>query len=487
MSIVKKQTYDNTYFFSDKGEMNRHHKEIVKFIMESARIDNKSSEAFAGVVNDVKRNQTSSILYTLLMRSDIVLCIANTEMPRAFKVFSAKDMKSDGTPKVFIDVTNVIVYNTAQGYYICKDLGKLSTYLFEALAWLLYDRDTNSFTSNSNITISATEAFVGLCDYLIGYFRFFGYSENRAKVNYLCALYFLVRIMGKEDDTYSKNLAAKVSGIAPNIAKNMDLFYDVDKDFININTFISKIADIFKFKGLTTEVFIAKWIYIYGEGTQYATELLPAFCSMIIAAYTGSYVVNQKSIEKQIPNAEVKLATSILKLGSDTFEKKALYSYESAELDYNYREDDILKRAKIMEAKKYNPDFLLVNEDKDFEDIDGFKNKVTDIINHYAGIKEEDKIFDKICEMSEVYLNKYLTEEGITSYDEGYLPTMISMSKKFITKNPNKSKLVSLFESKKNTCLELGDKAVLENRDGYIKANCDELFTEINECLDTIN
>ena len=106
MSIVKKQTYDNTYFFSDKGEMNRHHKEIVKFIMDSTRIDNKSTDAFAGVVNDVKRNQTSSILYTLLMRPDIVLCIANTEMPRAFKVFSAKDMKTDGTPKVFIDVTN---------------------------------------------------------------------------------------------------------------------------------------------------------------------------------------------------------------------------------------------------------------------------------------------------------------------------------------------------------------------------------------------
>lgn len=390
MSTFKKQTYDNSYLFSLPGELDKHHKRIAEFILKAERIDVKTADNFRGVVEDVKRFQKSSVLYSILMREDVVLCYTVEALPQAFKVFSAKDIARGGGNKVFIDVTGLI--NNTNGNYTCKDIGKFCTYLFQAITWLLYESNPLVLLNNSNVTMSATECFVSLFDYLIGYFRFYGYSENRNKILYVAALYFLIRLMGKDDDMYTRNLAAKISGVAKSSTSAYELYYK-HEDFTNIDTFITTIAKVFKLKGLTTEVFVSKWIYICGTGTEYAPELFTAFSNMIIGVYCGAYVVpNQKTIEAQTKSNMVKFATSIMKLGVDEFDSRKYM--EATELDKTIpRSKETMELLEAINMRSKSPKSLTYDS---FNDADTVIKETNDIIEFYKASGEKDKIGKKL-------------------------------------------------------------------------------------------
>ena len=107
MADFKKKTYDNSYLFMTEAD--KHHRAITNYIIKAERIE-KEHDAFKGIIEEVRKQQRSSILYTLLHSNKVVLCMHNQEMPRAFKVFAAKDLRFEGDVKIFIDVTNLITY-----------------------------------------------------------------------------------------------------------------------------------------------------------------------------------------------------------------------------------------------------------------------------------------------------------------------------------------------------------------------------------------
>ena len=292
MAIGKKKTYDDTFLFSIPEQRLAHHNHITEFMIKSDRVENKRADNFRGVIEDIRRYQKSSIIYHVLMRDDVILCMNPVEMPATFKVFIAKDPKSGGNKKLFIDVSGIIEFKN--NAYICKNIQRLITYLFDAIPWLLYEYEPESLLNNSNITLSATDCFMKLFDYIIGYFRFNGFAENRSKINYLAALYFMVTVLGKDDDQYTHQVAAKLAGVDQSLTKSFSLYYDKE-DLANISSFIELLEKTFKLKGLTLEVFIDRWRKNCGEGTYFGTELFPPFCNMMIAAYVGAYIVNQKS------------------------------------------------------------------------------------------------------------------------------------------------------------------------------------------------
>ena len=152
MANFVRKTYDNSYLFNK--ESIKHQKHLAEYIIKSQRIE-KNSDAFRGIVEDVKRFQNSSILYTVLMMDDAVLCINSTELQRAFKVFSANDLRvSSTTPKVFIDVTGLITFK--DNYFTCKKPDVLISYLFAALCYLIYNKEPIKMINNSNISNSLT-------------------------------------------------------------------------------------------------------------------------------------------------------------------------------------------------------------------------------------------------------------------------------------------------------------------------------------------
>ena len=86
---------------------------------------------------------------------------------------------------------------------------------------------------------------------------------------------------------------------------------------MNIKYFIREVGKILRLNKLTLEVFVEKWIFLFGTGTHFALELFPSFASMVTDAYVGCYINNQKTIEKIIGRDMVNFSNIIFKIGSD--------------------------------------------------------------------------------------------------------------------------------------------------------------------------
>ena len=444
MKEFVQKTFSDSYIYNLDINGNRNiakeiNSKLIEYITKSDRIENKKDTAFSGIREEVKRQQTSSLLYSILMSDNIVLCINNIEMPRAFKVFEAKDIAKDGKRRVFIDVTGLI--KLENGYYVCKTPYVLITYLMNSIGYLLYRNEPEKLLSNSNITISATECYVNCFVYILDYLRIVGYSENRDKIKYLVGLYFLRNFMNKDLDTYSKNVAAKIANIGTKEINAYELYYDAEKDFKDISTFIQMIVTNFKLKDLTVEVFIQRWVYHFWRGTEYAIDLLTSFLSMITSAYCGTYIVSQKQIEKCCGKSMVKLVTSLVSLGASTLDKSMYYS--ESELAVHDRQT--IELAEALAMRKSLPEYAKINKD-DFKSKDIVKTKVKNLIKYYIASKQEDKISSKLTNACISAMKSMDRTKVTTNYESGVLESIISEGKKYFN-DKDKRNIISKIDS----------------------------------------
>ena len=458
MNVFTQKTYANSYLYS--MDATNHDRNIVEYITQSRRID-KRSEEFRGVLEDVKRSQSSSVLFDVLMSDSVILCIHNTEMPRAFKVFEAKDLKNSNGKYakkcIYIDVTGIIDYKN--GYFFCKKIDILITYLFEAMSYMLYQRSIQKFLNNSNITISGTECFVALFDYVLDYLRIIGYSQNKEKIHYMVALYLLHNMMGKDIDNYAKNIATKVSGLTPTQTRAFDLYYK-ETDFANINRFVSFIAETFKLKGLTMEVFVTKWMYLYGQGTQYATELFTSFNSLIIRAYMGSYIVGQKQVERCCGDNMVKFCTNMLALGVAEFDRRG-YMEASEVQDRLPRDKNTMAMLEGLRGMQKIPENAKFTDD-DFTTKDKAKKRAKSVCAYFRSIEHEENISVKVKNAVDRQIMRMKNKNN--DILEGTVEIVLKECKQYLNMKDkrliasNIDEKISLFDSKMKEAREKDDK-----------------------------
>lgn len=307
------KNFDSTYLYS-KGN---YEKPLLETIIGCNRID-KHSKEFEEVIIDVKRRQETSILVEVL-KSDKVILFLDKATPNAFSVFTARDPKNNREQRVFVDCNNIIEFKN--GYYVCRRPDVLVAYLMSAMNHVIYYADPKRILTNTELTITGTECFVSLFSYILDYLRISGFSQNKSKVQYLSAIYYQTVILNKPLDTSTKNIAIRVSKLTGREAELSDLLYDEERDLVNIKTFIDRIAEVFSFKGLTVDVFVERWRYLFGRGTQFGCELYTSFASMITNAYSGAYINQQKTIEKCVGRDMVVFTTCLMGIGSQSIIK----------------------------------------------------------------------------------------------------------------------------------------------------------------------
>lgn len=352
------KTYKDSYLYNNRvtkandAGVNKNNAVLMDYITHCQRVRDKDSEQFRGIAEDVKRQQMSAVLYTVLLMDDVNICTYKYELPRAFKVFEAKDPLNGKKPSVFIDCTGLIEFKN--GYYYCRKVDTLVSYLLEALVYLLYRKANTKIMNNSNITIAGTECYVSMFNFVLDYLRIIGYSENKTKISYLIALFYLTNMMSKPLDSYAKSVAASIAGVEKKNIIPYDLYLDAGM-FDNINSFIENIAKTFKLKGFTTEVFISKWIYRFNIGTQYGSELFTSFANILACTYVGSYIVNQNQVEKCCGSAMVKFINEILKVGSNTFTNATMRESATAYKDLATLE--LAKKVNNKESAKFKAKF----------------------------------------------------------------------------------------------------------------------------------
>lgn len=301
--------YSDTYLFRKYPNYN---KQLFEFLMSAERID-KNSAAFENIAYEIKRRQVSNALYKVMLSNNVVLCLSNKPLPKAFKTTVADDIKTDKKPRVFIDLSDCVVLK--DGIYTCRNIDWIISYLVNATTAYIYRLHPNKLTNNQTIIKEGADAFASLFTYVIDrIYKISSVQTLRKRIMYISALYYQVSILEKPFTDSVKAIAMKTANIESRDAQIVDLQID-DKTFIDIDSFIASLTRIFKFNGLTTDVVVAKWMEFYGTGTVFALEFFPAFAAMLSDTYVGGYINQQLTIEKITSQSMVKFTKAVLQIG----------------------------------------------------------------------------------------------------------------------------------------------------------------------------
>lgn len=301
-------------FLYGKADYN---KEITEYIIKTTRID-KDSKAFDNIKYVIQKNQVTSYLVNFLEKKALVLMLDHP-MPLSFKVFTAKDMRYDNQTKVFVDCSGLITLNQSTGEYEIRNasIDTFIAYLLAAMNAIIYSAKPSLLTNNAVLLNTGTECFAKLFTNIIDYMRIGGVDNVREKTLYLSSLYYQIGVLLKDDVPTVYQRAKKISGLSD---REIDLLLVKVPvaSFENLNTFVTALAKVLNVEGeLKVDNFIEKWVFLYKGGTHFGAELYPSFANMLIYSYVGSYIVNQKTIEKILGRSMVEFCKTLFKIGGE--------------------------------------------------------------------------------------------------------------------------------------------------------------------------
>ena len=308
--------FNETYLYRKMPEYDR---DIHALILKGDRID-KTHESFSDIKYEIKRKNIDASLVKLIDSDRIVLVLPAKPMPKSFRIITARDIRNDKKVKVFVDCTGLIIPN-GTGYSLANaSAGNiLISYLIAARTAFIIDHKPALLTGNSSLTQSGTKAFASLVNYVVDYIGKININvEAKNKCLYLASIYYQVNLLGKDIDFKSvKDTAMKISGISERQANIIELDYEEDS-FNDIEKFINLIQNVIHVKGLTIDTFIERWMFLFGTGTIFATELFVYFAQMMSDAYIGAYINNQKTIEKVARQDMIEFTKTLIRVGSDS-------------------------------------------------------------------------------------------------------------------------------------------------------------------------
>lgn len=308
----------NECYLYNKGT-HIYEKALIEFIVQGEPI-NKEDKSFQDVVYDIKRRQVPEVLITICKSKDLIIMDHNKVVPKAFTVFTAKDIKNNNATKIFM-YNDCIKHEGTNDYRLYPNkVDIFIAHLFDAMTQALYYADPKTILMKSTITDPGSYLFSVLFNNVIDYLYKIGSIGNQKnKCLYLATIYFFKCILKMDINDSIMAKARKNSGLTEKDEKILMIQFDIEKDCLNIRTFIEAISKILGLSKLTLDLVVEKWVWLYGTGTQFALELFPSFSAMMTNAYMGCYLNNQKSIEKICGKELVNYSQALLAVGKGVF------------------------------------------------------------------------------------------------------------------------------------------------------------------------
>lgn len=299
---------NNSYLYNKFPE---YEKVLFEFLVKGNPID-KDSDECDDIRYEIKKRQISNALIKVFDSPNVILMIAPKPLPKQFKVFVAKDIKSpDKKHKIFIDCTDLVYMS--DGQYTCRKIDILIAYLIQAMTSLVYYTDEKRFLNNNSLTIAGAECFAKLFTAIIDYICKISVSGNtKSRCLYLSSMYYLESILGKNSNE-NERTSLRIAGLSERESDVIGLYIN-DHSFDNIKIFIETINNVLKVD-VTLDTVVDKWMYLYGTGTVLGMELFPCFSAMITDAYVGCFINNQKTIENQCKRSMVTYTKTLLMVG----------------------------------------------------------------------------------------------------------------------------------------------------------------------------
>ena len=293
MSDIKVKPITGCYLYS---KMDNYTQKMSNAILKAERID-KNTEVFTeDIALELKRSKAPSYTMKILTSKNTNLIWPNEPLPRAIRVFCAKDIKKDKQINAFIDCSGVITKRENGRYKVKVDI--LTAHLISAKNNMIYYKMPGMLTKKSSNLVLMARCFGKLFAHLIDYIGNISViPEQKDKCRYMAAKYFLTVVAGIEDEDRIDDIAAKSADLTESQARIFSISAS-NVHFESLPTFVEDLKTVFKLDKLTLSLVIEKWMYTYGTGTVMALEFLPSFLTMITDAYCGVYLNMQKTIEK---------------------------------------------------------------------------------------------------------------------------------------------------------------------------------------------
>ena len=305
------KTYNNTFIYT-KFPYEEH---IFRFLVNAERIDTNNSK-FDDVKYEFKKRQINSGLLKVLCSKNVILLVSQAQpLNSQFRVICSRDpkMKSSTDYKVFIDCTGLIIKDT-DGNYKCRSIDVLISHVINAMVTMIYHKAENQILSANLVEYTMT-AFSALFTHVIDYLTKISVIQStKLKCQYLSCMYFVENILQREFNEGYQHMAGKICGISER-EQELIMVQCSEGDFDNIKAFVALLSEALKTPALKVDNVIDKWMYLYGTNTVFSIEYYPALSAMLTDAFCGSYINNQKTIEKVVGNTLVAYSKDVIAKG----------------------------------------------------------------------------------------------------------------------------------------------------------------------------
>lgn len=314
--------YGDSFLYMNHTE---YEKRLMESILKSERI-NTTAEDFDDVIYEFKHSAIETYLLKILQSPNVILTVPPTPLPSQFDVFAAKDVKNGNKIRVFVDVSHIIFKDEASGKWRCRDCNILCAKMISAMINLAFALKKDALLT-SEIRQFSMMMFADMFTHIIDHLHKISLDRSAvARCKMLACKYFAESLAGCSYEDI-KFAARKYTGLSDREEGIIDMYVDRmqggggrsedigPSPFLNINTFIQLVSNVLKLPKLSTDIFVDKWLFIYGPKTVFGLEYWPALASTATEAYCGTFQVNQKTIEKVCGDHFTVLAKSILRTG----------------------------------------------------------------------------------------------------------------------------------------------------------------------------
>lgn len=270
---------------------------LLAYIKHSEELD-KSTDKFYYVLNSFKHSYPKW-LYKFVASDRCVFFIPNKNFPvvKAFNAFAITKGKNKNQHLAIINAHLLDVHLKSNAYVLNSNTeSAMMGYSVSAATHYTYLMKPTVYTANSKIVVNGGEAFARLVNHILHYlYKINSITALKEKVNLFSKIYFYRNLMrfdmekalklAKKDTTVTDHEIALLNADEPEAYENIDVF---------INNVLAKLPGLEK---LTTAIFLEKWISLYGVGTEFAMEILPAFLTLFTNLYVSAYTCNINLIQ----------------------------------------------------------------------------------------------------------------------------------------------------------------------------------------------
>lgn len=223
-----------------------------------------------------------------------------------------------GTTKAAIFIDNYAKLNKNGTIEI--DPKKLYCYMEGAYVAIMFNNSFKVLSHNPSILTELCSIYAHMFTRILTKrFALNVQQRTQDKVLFLAAKFFMINMLGLENDTQTFNYALRVSSnLSPVIVRELDDAIKTE-DYADLHTFISALVKynfliVTALNNYSTRAFIEDFVNMYGSMALYAAEDVEYLLFNVLSAMNGGFINKQYAFDNIIGNNGNKIYNAIEKV-----------------------------------------------------------------------------------------------------------------------------------------------------------------------------